>query len=120
MSFTQISNYRMLIGMLSSSGAWRPPVVMGEDGLYIVFNDRVSHGGWLRGPRTATMPYGGGGGGLSSSAGDRSGIGAGLGSGTGLSLPRGTPNPYTLDHPLSNNRSSGNIVGSNGYNHYPF
>ena len=97
------------------------------------FNDRISHGGWLSGPRTATMPYGtnasstgagtgveGGSSGVGLGSGLGSGLGGlgeGMGSGLGLALPRGTPNPYTLGHPLGTISSSS--VGG-GYNHFPF
>ena len=100
-------------------GAWPLPV-MGEDGLYIGFNDGISRGGWLSGPRTATMPYGGAGA-LGTGArfeGDAFNAGEGLGIGPGLSLPRGTPNPYTLGLSLSSNVGIGSSSGE--YNHYPF
>ena len=50
------------------------------------------------------------------------GLGEGFGSG-GLALPRGTPNPYTICHPLSGNDGLGSSLGSlsnSENNHYPF
>ena len=105
---------------------------------YVGFNDRISHGGWLSGPRTATMPYGTTSNttagarseegsfnsmtGLGLGAGAGAGLGEGFGSG-GLALPRGTPNPFTLGHPLSGNVGLGSSFGSfssSENNHYPF
>ena len=105
--------------------------------MYVGFNDRISHGGWLSGPRTATMPYGSTSNTMagarseegSFSAGTGLGLGAGVGLGDGfgtggLALPRGTPNPYTLGHPLSvGNDGLGSSFGSYGSSensHYPF
>ena len=51
------------------------------------------------------------------------GVGVGLGEGfgsRGLALPRGTPNPYTLGHPLSTNVGFGSSFISSENNHYPF